>query len=544
MQNMAKRNARSVIDEAFAVLDIEPDHQGAAEAEAAAWRDDPGFDDPSLADLSDVVFVTIDNPDSRDLDQALHIERDDDGYRVRYALADASWYVRPGTALYDEALSRGSSYYAPTRVAPMLPRLLSENLVSLEADRMRRAVVFDMRLDAEAGVRHTQIFRARVRSRAQLSYREVQAWFDDMPRRDEPIDDRWTESLRLLRTVGKRLHQRSRERGVVAFDRREAEVVLAGTPPRFEVRERARLDVEEWNAQISLLCNQEGAKLLAGLDARSDDGEALEPIYRVHEAPLPGRLRELRKRIETWVDLSGSGDDWRWKKAQSLADYVDGLPDGQRDNGRVRAIQRQILIVQRASEFRAEQGRHHALAVDGYARFSSPMREIVGIHTHRELLDALQDASTLDPERRDAVIASANAARRRQKSLDKAIGFAVIADLLEGDQTADPIPSRQGTVLGVRPDGVERSGHLYIGIDDLALDLKVYAEDLERKFGTPYTITELEARPAASASPRFLLGDAVSVRAAGFDETRQRFRLDAALRGAAARRERQRARPV
>jgi len=558
----------TVVTRAFETLGVSLAHTDAAEAEAAAWHENPGLDDPALEDLTALPFVTIDNPGSRDLDQALLIERDGADFRIRYALADASHYVRPGSALFASALERGASHYTPLAVAPMLPRSLSEDLVSLAPAAERRSVVFDMRLGPDGRALGTRVLRARIRSRAQLTYVGVQAFLDGRPEAatrapgeppDEPrhgsLDEGSRQSLRLLREVGGKLEHLARERGVIAFDRRETRIEIDGDPPRFVARERERLRVEGWNAEISLLCNTEGAALLAGLDSPQSESPAdgnderagsesdtgtLEPIYRVHEAPPGTRLDELRRELDAWVTSTGLDERWRWTKKRSLADYIASLPDAPRERGRVRAVQRQVLVRQRASEFRATPGRHHALALASYARFSSPMREIVGVFTHRELLAELEGRGDHDPALRDAVIESANAARRRQKALDKRIGLAVIGDLLEADLARDPVPTRAGTVLGVRSGRDGAGGHLYVGLDEFALDLKVYAEDLERRHGTPYSLAGLRAVPADSARPQFAIGDAVGVRAAGFDPETERFRLDAMPRGEAARRERRR----
>ena len=553
----------AVVEQAFAALDIRPAHAPSVEAEAAALATEAAaraaIDDPALSDLRALPFLTIDNADSRDLDQALHIEsgsdaRDGVAWRVRYALADAAHYVRPGSALFAAALARGASHYTPLAVAPMLPRVLSEGLVSLGPDRERRALVFEFDLDRAAGVLGSRVLRARIRSRAQLDYAGVQRWLDERPPAPpdappdappaDPVPAECAETLLLLRTVGSRLAERGRERGVVPFERREATIEVAGAPPRFVARERERLDTEEWNAQISLLCNQEGAALLAALDAHDAPGDAgtLEPIYRVHDAPPPARLRELRERLDEWVSACSLDERFRWGADRSPAEYVAALPSTPREAGRVRAVQRQILAVQRASEFRAEPGRHHALALDGYARFSSPMREIVGIFLHGELLEGLGErAASADTALRDAVIEAANAARRRQKALDKRVALAVIADLLEADLARDPVPRHHGTVLGLREGGRD-GGHLQVGIDGLALDLKVYGVDLERRHRTPYRVGALRAVPDDPSRPVFALGDAVTLRAAGRDGARERYLLDLVPRGAAVRRERRRAR--
>jgi ribonuclease R len=109
----------------------------------------PGIDDPLLEDLRGLPFCTIDDPATRDLDQALHVTASAHGYRLHYALADASWLVPMGSALFEEALTRASSFYLPGLVVPRLPRPLSEGIVSLNPGVDRRALV--MVLDIEGG---------------------------------------------------------------------------------------------------------------------------------------------------------------------------------------------------------------------------------------------------------------------------------------------------------------------------------------------------------------------------------------------------------
>ena len=99
-----------LISETLETLDIVVAHDKDCLAETQHWLDNPGLDDPALTDWSSLPFVTIDNPDSRDLDQALLIEQTSSGYRVRYALADAAYYIRPESALFQEALRRGTTF--------------------------------------------------------------------------------------------------------------------------------------------------------------------------------------------------------------------------------------------------------------------------------------------------------------------------------------------------------------------------------------------------------------------------------------------------
>ncbi len=167
---------KDVVADALQTLEIDTAHSSESLAETRHWLANPGVDDPVLVDWTRLPFVTIDNPDSRDLDQALLIERhENSGYRVRYALADAAYYVRPGSALFNEALDRGTTYYTPILAVPMLPVELSEGLVSLNPMVDRRALVFDMIVNERATVTRTSIVRARIHSQAKLDYLCVRA---------------------------------------------------------------------------------------------------------------------------------------------------------------------------------------------------------------------------------------------------------------------------------------------------------------------------------------------------------------------------------
>ncbi len=242
-----------------------------AEAERAAAA-------PSLPeeDLTDVPFVTVDPEGSRDLDQALALHRDGAGYRVRYAIADLSAFVRPGGALDTALRSRGETLYAPDARVPLHPPVLGEGAASLLPSVDRPAVVWDVHLDPEGEPDRVDVRRALVRSRAQLTYGEVQG------RLDAGTAD---EQLQLLREIGLLRQQRGRERGAVDLPSLEQEVDLdaAGRPL---LRLRAALPAEGWNAQISLLTGAVAARLML------DGGTGL---LRTMPDPDPADVEALRR---------------------------------------------------------------------------------------------------------------------------------------------------------------------------------------------------------------------------------------------------------
>jgi exoribonuclease R len=203
-------------------------------------------------DMTGVDFVTIDPPASTDLDQAVHIERDGDGYTVRYAIADVPAFVADGGALDAETRRRGQTFYLPHRRIALHPETISEDAGSLLPGQRRGAYVWTFTLDADANVSTTSLVRATIESRAKLAYADVQADLDAGSA---------SESLRLLREVGlKRIAlEHARGGASLRLPEQEVEVDDAGA---YRLVARAPLPVEDWNAQISLMTGMEAARIM------------------------------------------------------------------------------------------------------------------------------------------------------------------------------------------------------------------------------------------------------------------------------------------
>jgi exoribonuclease R len=254
------------------------------EAEQAAQRAPTGD-----ADRLDLPFVTIDPPGSRDLDQALHIERRGDGHRVSYAIADVGAFVDAGGALDRDTRTRGVTVYSPDLKVPLHPPVLSEGAASLLPGEWRPAVVWTLDLDARGELESTSVARAQVRSTGQHTY-------EDVPPEVEP----------LLQEVGERRLAIEVARGGVRLNVPEQEVVEEGGS--WTVRYRVPLASEDWNAQVSLLTGMAAAGLMlkAGVGILRTqpkaDGKALARLRRQSVAlgvpwpdstPYPEWLRGL-----------------------------------------------------------------------------------------------------------------------------------------------------------------------------------------------------------------------------------------------------------
>jgi len=495
-------------------LEISVGHSDACMAETRYWLENTGLDDNALENWTELPFVTIDNPDSRDLDQALLIERESTGYRVRYALSDASYYIKPGSQLFADALLRGATYYTPGFAAPMLPVELSEGLISLNPGVDRRALVFDMNVNSDGFTTQTSIVRAKIRSQAKLNYAGVQAWLNSQ----NECTNAYEPSLLLLKELGETLIRAAELRGVVKFDRTETSLKIDGTPPSFQTGIRGRYDTERYNEQISLMCNMQGAQLLMVLNGSSD---VLQAIYRVHDAPLKKNLHALRETLELFAKQQKEPALWEWKKDQSLADFLEQLPSNEQAAPKVKAIQRQIMQAQTGSSYEPEPSEHHALKAASYARFSSPMREIVGIFTHKELLEALSGRKPGnqddDEALRTQVIASATASRQKQRKLSKKIKLAALHQNFSQELLQQSRTTYTGIIVGLRQD------RLYISLDQNALDIKVYKDNLDSNFATDYRFSSAIALPDSVDKPSWQLGDSVSINVQRFDKERSRY---------------------
>jgi len=241
-------------------------------------------------DLTDVAFVTIDPPGATDLDQALHIERTEDGYLVQYAIADVPAFVPPGGAIDTEARERGQTLYAPDGRIPLHPPVISEGAASLLPGVVRGAYVWTFVLDDGGEVSVTTLQRARVRSTAQLSYDEAQQ-----------LADAGDEAMGLLRAVGMLRLEVERARGGASLNRPDEEIEVVDG--RYVLTQRAPLPVEQWNAQLSLMTG------MAAADIMLDGGVG---ILRTMPAPDPETIERFRRQVAAlgcpWPDDLAYGE--------------------------------------------------------------------------------------------------------------------------------------------------------------------------------------------------------------------------------------------
>ncbi len=293
----AGERLREQVDQIRTELEIDADFPAEVLAAAEAAAGAPRMPD---LDRTDLALVTIDPATARDLDQALHLERDPerpDGYVVHYAIADVAAFVSAGDPVDVEAHRRGETLYGADSTVPLHPPALSEDAASLLPDAVRPALLWTVHLDAEGEEVDARLERARVRSREQLSYEEAQRRIDS---------GEASESLVLLREVGEKRLAREAARGGISLPLPDQQVAVEGD--RWTLELRTPLPVEQWNAQVSLLTGMAGAAMMV---------YARVGILRTLPPAGPGVVQQLHR--------TARGLGLTWPAEVLPPDFIRGL---------------------------------------------------------------------------------------------------------------------------------------------------------------------------------------------------------------------------
>lgn len=332
-----------------------------AEAEAAARSVLGGLSgaspDGGRRDARDLPFVTIDPRGSRDLDQALHIERRPNGWRVHYAIADVPAFVAEGGPLAAEVQDRGVTFYLPDHRAPLHPPLLAEDAASLLPDRDRAAVLWTIDVDGGGGVVSAHLERAVVRSRAQLTYAEVQT---DIDGGQTDVDG----TVALLAEVGRVRRDVEAARDGVSLDLPAQRVVLQGG--RYRLEREVTVPAMGWNAQISLLTGMVAA------DAMLAAGVGL-----LRTLPPPDR------RVIKDVQRTAKALGVPWPDGATYATVVRGLDSADPDQAALLALAARglrgagylALVPGQPVPDDPDAVRHAAVAAP-YAHVTAPLRRL------------------------------------------------------------------------------------------------------------------------------------------------------------------------
>ncbi|EAQ30191.1 exoribonuclease R [Erythrobacter sp. NAP1] len=321
--------------------------------------------DKHREDLRDLPIVAIDPADARDHDDAIWAEPDGKGgFDAKVAIADVSFYVRPGSALDKEARKRGNSVYFPDRVVPMLPEILSADVCSLREGEDRAAMVCHFHIDGEGRVENVRFSRALVRIAHVIPYEEAQATMDagDAPAFLTNLWGAW-ELLAKARAARDPLELELPERRVVLND--EGQIA--------EIAVRERLDAHRVVEDFMIAANVAAAKAL--------EAKTSPVVYRVHEPPSREKLIALRDYMATMGKKLALGQVVTpGLFNRMLKDVTDESEKAQ--------VMEAVLRSQMQAYYGPANAGHFGLSLGSYAHFTSPIRRYADLLVHRALVDA------------------------------------------------------------------------------------------------------------------------------------------------------------
>lgn len=444
-------------------------------------------------DLTHLPIVAIDPVDARDHDDAVWAApHEDGGWQAVVAIADVSFYVRPGSELDREARRRGNSVYFPDRVVPMLPEILSAEVCSLKEGEDRAALVCHLHISKSGKLESWRFARARVRIAANLAYEEAQATID-------ADAGAMIDVLRPLWACWRALAKARDAREPLDLDLPERRVVLDEQGRIMSVAPRERLDAHRLIEDYMIAANVAAAKAL--------EAKKAPVMYRVHEPPSREKLVALKDYLETFDVPFALGQVIRPATFNHILDRIgdaDFRPQ----------VMEQVLRTQTQAYYAPANQGHFGLSLGSYAHFTSPIRRYADLVVHRALVAAYGlgegGLTKADAEAMEQIGTTISALERRAMEAERdTIDRYVAAFLAErvGETVSARITGVQNygffaTVEGIGGDGlmsVRDLGGEYFRFDEAARTLTGEDSGEEYALGQRLELRLAEANPVSGA---------------------------------------------
>jgi len=448
-------------------------------------------------DLRDVDLVTIDGSDARDFDDAVYCERAGDGWRLLVAIADVAHYVEVDSPLDKQAIVRGTSVYFPDRVVPMLPEELSNGLCSLNPKVDRLCLVCDMRVSKSGKVSRSTFVEAVMRSKARLTYSEVNALLSgESP---NAVGKELRPAIRELHALFKAFAKARSRRGAIELDLPMTKFELNQDGEIDRIMTVARNDAHRLIEECMIAANVQAAKFLRR--------HRIASLYRIHARPDPDRFDELRLYLVSLGLKVPHPDHVEPRQFNQLIEQVADRPDSA-------AISMAMLRSLTHAEYSPNNIGHFGLALDAYAHFTSPIRRYPDLLVHRAIRHIIRGGKpgrfAYDKGKMERLGAITSAHERRAEDATREVEAWLKCQYML-DRVGEDYP---GVITGVTNFG------LFVQIPELQIDGLVHVTSLQNDYyqhdaGRQQLVGERTGR-------RFSLGDGLSMQKQRVDiETRK-----------------------
>lgn len=354
------------------------------EAKEIEKRGIPDADKAMRTDLRDLPIFTIDGADTKDIDDAISIEKTQKGFKLGVHIADVSNYVKKGTALDQEAFKRGTSVYIADMVIPMLPKELSNGICSLNPGEERLAFSCLMELDNNGEIGKYRFVKSLIKSRVKGVYSEVNKILAGEA--DDMIKEKYKEvidQIPVMNELAAILMKNRENRGAPEIDSVESKIICDENGVCVDIKARDRGISEAIIEEFMLAANNCAAKV--GMSNH------IPFVYRIHEAPTPEKLLMLQDTL-TAMGINPKGIN----ENSSAKDLAQLLKDT-KDDPRAMIIHRMTLRTMMKAKYSENPVGHFGLVMKEYAHFTSPIRRLADLSIHRILTDyVMGEASKLE----------------------------------------------------------------------------------------------------------------------------------------------------
>ncbi len=374
------KKAKSSADAILYINGIETDFPSEVldEARTAEHRGIPDGELYKRLDLREEIIFTIDGSDTKDIDDAISLSRDGDGWKLGVHIADVSFYVKAGSELDKNAMARGTSIYYANKVVPMLPKELSNGICSLNPQEDRLAFSCLMKLDAEGKLVSYKFSKSVIRSRVKGVYGEVNTILDCakngtvIPAELAEKYDGLTDTLLLMDELAEILTGNRIRRGAPQLETSEGKFIIDENDVCVDVKKRERGRSELIIEEFMLMANTAAARL-----AREN---SLPFVYRVHEDPSPEKIGEL---VETLSLMGIAVPKFTNVKPKHLAEILEKTKNTPFEI----VINSMVLRSMAKAKYSDEPLGHFGLVLEDYSHFTSPIRRYPDLAIHRILTD-------------------------------------------------------------------------------------------------------------------------------------------------------------
>ena len=434
-------------------------------------------DIPNRVDFRDRNIFTIDGEDAKDLDDAVRVEKLENGnYKLEVHIADVSYYVKEGSLLDQEALLRGTSIYMLGRVIPMLPRELSNGICSLNAGEDRFTLSCIMEIDQKGNIITSEILKGIINVTERMSYNDVQAILDNS---DEKVIKRYSKYIKefkLMEELAQILKNKRLEKGYLNLDIPESKIELDIDGKVKNISKYETSFANEIIEQFMLSANEAVAEKFYWLEAPF--------IYRVHEKPDLEKIQELNKFLFNFgLKIKANKDNIHSKEFSKILEEVKGKEEE-------KVVSNLILRTLKLARYEAENKGHFGIASKYYCHFTSPIRRYPDLFIHRVISEYIENNYDI-PEKWIETYEEYAKDRANQSSEREKVATKVEREA-EDIKKAEYMESRigeeyEGIVSSITSFGMfvqlENTVEGLIRFEDLGDEYFIYDEDRKRLIG-------------------------------------------------------------